>query len=72
MCAIDPFLLGYAKDGIWIAAILAGLAQLGVGSALSLISGKNALLGGARMLAVDSFAAAATYFIGTLFGATIG
>ena len=67
-----PFLLGYARDGIWIAAILAGIALLGVGSTLSLFSGKNALLGGARMLAVGSVAAAATYFIGTLFGATIG
>ena len=62
-----PFLLGNAKDGIWIAAILVGIALFGVGSALSLISGKNALLGGARMLAVASVAAAATYFIGTFF-----
>jgi VIT1/CCC1 family predicted Fe2+/Mn2+ transporter len=66
-----PFLLGYTTDGIWIAAILAGIALFGVGTALSLFSGKNALLGGARMLAVGSVAAGATYSIGTLFGASI-
>lgn len=66
-----PFLLGYAKDGVLIAALLAGVALFGVGSALSLFSGKNAMLGGLRMLAVGSIAAAATYFIGSLLGASI-
>ncbi|ODS01255.1 hypothetical protein AUC68_11630 [Methyloceanibacter methanicus] len=66
-----PYLLGYEKEGIVIAAVLAGIALFGVGSALSLFSGKNALVGGARMLAVGSIAAAATYFIGSLLGANV-
>jgi VIT1/CCC1 family predicted Fe2+/Mn2+ transporter len=37
---------------------------------LSLFSGRSALLGGLRMLLIGSAAAAATYFIGTLFNAT--
>jgi VIT1/CCC1 family predicted Fe2+/Mn2+ transporter len=32
-----------------------------------LFSGRSALLGGGRMLAIGSAAAAATYFIGSLF-----
>ena len=66
-----PFLLGYDKEGIVIAAAIAGVALFGVGAALSLFSGRNAFLGGARMLAVGSIAAAATYFIGSLFGASV-
>lgn len=66
-----PYLLGYEKEGIVIAAVLAGIALFGVGSALSLFSGKNAFVGGARMLAVGSIAAAATYFIGSLLGANV-
>ncbi|MEM7192120.1 MAG: VIT1/CCC1 transporter family protein, partial [Pseudomonadota bacterium] len=66
-----PFLLGHDKDGIVIAAILAGIALFAVGSVLSLFSGKNAIFGGARMVVVGSFAAAATYGIGTLLGASV-
>ncbi|MDJ0513956.1 MAG: VIT1/CCC1 transporter family protein [Methyloceanibacter sp.] len=66
-----PYLLGYDKEGIVIAAILAGIALFAVGSALSLFSGRSAILGGGRMLLVGSMAAAATYFIGSLLGATV-
>ena len=54
-----------------IAAVLAGIALFGVGSALSLFSGKDAMLGGGCMLVVGSIAAAATYFIGSLLGASV-
>jgi VIT1/CCC1 family predicted Fe2+/Mn2+ transporter len=37
---------------------------------LSLFSGRNAFLGGARMLAIGSAAATATYLIGSLFDAS--
>ena len=50
-----------------IAASLSGAALFVVGAVLSLFSGKSALLGGARMLLIGSAAAAATYFIGSLF-----
>lgn len=66
-----PFVLGYDKEGIVIAAVISGAALFCVGAALSLFSGRNAVIGGLRMLAIGSAAAAATYFLGSLFGATI-
>lgn len=67
-----PYLLGYQKEGILIAAIIAGAALFCVGSALSLFSGRSGILGGLRMLAIGSIAAGATYGIGSLFGASLG
>jgi VIT1/CCC1 family predicted Fe2+/Mn2+ transporter len=64
-----PFLLGL-KPGIAIAATISGAALFVVGAMLSLFSGRSALLGGLRMLAIGSAAAAATYFIGSLFNVT--
>jgi vacuolar iron transporter family protein len=61
-----PFLFGLSQ-GVLIAAALSGTALFVVGAVLSLFSGKSALLGGARMLLIGSAAAAATYFIGSLF-----
>jgi VIT1/CCC1 family predicted Fe2+/Mn2+ transporter len=61
-----PFLLGLSR-GVLIAACLSGAALFVVGALLSLFSGKSAWLGGARMLLIGSAAAAATYFIGSLF-----
>lgn len=62
-----PFLLGAASP-IPIAACVAALALFGVGAAMSLFSGRNALLGGFRMLAIGALAGAATFGIGSLFG----
>jgi VIT1/CCC1 family predicted Fe2+/Mn2+ transporter len=64
-----PFLLGL-KPGVLIAAAISGAALFVVGAMLSLFSGRSAVLGGLRMLAIGSAAAAATYFIGSLFNAT--
>jgi len=66
-----PYVFGYASHGILIASVISGTALFGVGAALSLFSGRNAFIGGARMLAIGSAAAAATYFIGSLFDATV-
>ena len=63
---IIPFLLGLSR-GVEIAAAISGVALFVVGAALSLFSGRSALAGGARMLLIGGAAAAATYFIGTLF-----
>jgi VIT1/CCC1 family predicted Fe2+/Mn2+ transporter len=64
-----PFLLGL-EPAIPIAAAISGAALFVVGAMLSLFSGRSALLGGLRMLAIGSAAAAATYFIGSLFNVT--
>ena len=66
-----PYVLGYDKEGIVISAAIAGAALFCVGAALSLFSGRNAVLGGLRMLAIGSAAAAATYYIGSLLGASV-
>jgi VIT1/CCC1 family predicted Fe2+/Mn2+ transporter len=65
-----PFLLGFGNAGVPMAAAISGAALAVVGAVLSLFSGRSALLGGLRMLLIGSAAAAATYFIGTLFNAT--
>ena len=49
-------------------AAIAAVALFGVGAAMSLFSGKNALFGGIRMLAIGAAAGAATFAIGSLFG----
>jgi vacuolar iron transporter family protein len=66
-----PYLFGDAKHGILIASLISGTALFCVGAALSLFSGRNAFLGGGRMLVIGAAAAAATYYIGSLFGATV-
>ena len=66
-----PYVFGFSQHGILIASIISGTALFCVGAALSLFSGRNALIGGARMLAIGAAAAAATYFIGSLFDATV-
>jgi VIT1/CCC1 family predicted Fe2+/Mn2+ transporter len=63
---IIPFLLGLSP-AVPIAAAISGAALFVVGAVLSLFSGKSAWLGGLRMFLIGSAAAAATYFIGSLF-----
>lgn len=67
-----PFLIGAASNGVAIAGLLSGTALFIVGAALSLFSGRNAVLGGARMLAIGAVAAAATYGIGSVFNVAVG
>jgi vacuolar iron transporter family protein len=66
-----PFLFGFTQHGVVIASVISGVALFCVGAALSLFSGRNALIGGARMLAIGAAAAVATYFIGVLLGANV-
>jgi vacuolar iron transporter family protein len=66
-----PYLAGFASNGILIASIISGTALFCVGAALSLFSGRGALVGGLRMLAIGAAAAAATYFIGSLFDVAV-
>lgn len=62
-----PFLLGLSSP-VPAAAAIAALALFTVGAAMSLFSGRNALLGGFRMLAIGALAGGATFLIGGLFG----
>ncbi|MCC7200987.1 MAG: VIT1/CCC1 transporter family protein [Gammaproteobacteria bacterium] len=70
---LTPFLLGGTGGGAVITtAALAGAALFGVGMALSLFSGRSALAGGLRMLAIGGGAGALTYLIGSLLGVAAG
>lgn len=69
---LTPFFLGAAQNAAPIAAGLSGASLFVLGAALSLFSGKSALVGGARMLLIGAAAGAATYFIGSLFGVAAG
>lgn len=62
-----PFLLGAASP-VPVAAGVSAFALFGVGAAMSLFSGRNAILGGIRMLAIGALAGAATFGIGSMFG----
>jgi len=66
-----PFLLGQKGGGIETAAALSALALFAVGALLSLFSGRNAWLGGLRMLAIGAGAGAATFGIGRMLHASL-
>jgi VIT1/CCC1 family predicted Fe2+/Mn2+ transporter len=65
-----PFLLGAGAAAVPFAAGLSLIALFGVGAVMSLFSGRNALLGGVRMATIGALAGAATFGIGSLFGAS--
>ncbi|HEU5486475.1 MAG TPA: VIT1/CCC1 transporter family protein [Microlunatus sp.] len=68
-----PYLLG-ASGGtaIVIAAVLVGLALLGTGAVVGILSGASPWKRALRQLAIGYGAAAATYLLGLVFGATVG
>jgi len=67
-----PFLFGLPLErAVVVAAIVAGIALFGVGTALSLFTGRSALLGGLRMVLIGGGAGVATWLIGSWLGAAI-
>lgn len=67
-----PLLVAPPALAVPLAAAIAGVALFVVGAALSLFSGRSAWAGGLRMLLVGAAAGAATWAVGTLFGASVG
>jgi VIT1/CCC1 family predicted Fe2+/Mn2+ transporter len=63
-----PFLVAPGRGALPWSVVLAAFALFGVGAALSLFTGRQAWLGGLRMLGIGAVAGAATYGIGTLLG----
>jgi VIT1/CCC1 family predicted Fe2+/Mn2+ transporter len=66
-----PFLFGSAADRVFVAAVVSGLGLFAVGVALSFFSGRNAVLGGLRMLLIGGAAGLATHLIGRLLGVSL-
>lgn len=68
-----PFLFGMEGVGaLVVAAVLVGLALLLTGAAVGLLSGGPPVRRALRQLAIGAGAAATTYGLGLLFGATYG
>jgi len=67
-----PLLVIGERLALAAVAAVSALALFGVGAALSLLTGRGAVTGGLRMLAIGSAAAAATYAIGSLLGVALG
>ncbi len=63
-----PFFVGLKQNAVMASALAAIIVLFGIGAALSLFSGRNALLGGARMIFIGMIAGSATFAIGRLFG----
>jgi len=68
-----PYLFGASGfTAVIIAAALVGLALLGTGAVVGLLSGGPPLLRALRQLAIGFGAAGATYLLGLAFGTTVG
>ncbi|MFP3465392.1 VIT1/CCC1 transporter family protein [Leifsonia sp. SIMBA_070] len=70
---ILPFLFGLTGTAaIVVSALLVGIVLLGTGAVVGLLSGASPLRRAVRQLLIGYGAAAATYVLGLLFGATVG
>jgi vacuolar iron transporter family protein len=61
-----PFLAASGTAAVLAAIVASGLAIFAVGAAMSLVTGRNPLLSGFRMLAVAAVAASVTFGVGAL------
>jgi VIT1/CCC1 family predicted Fe2+/Mn2+ transporter len=66
-----PFFFSGGATSMAVAIALTAIALFGVGATLSLFTGRNAWLSGARMLAIGCAAGAVTFLIGKLLGVTL-
>jgi len=68
-----PYLFGATGlTAVVIASVLVGLALLATGAVVGLLSGASPLKRALRQLAIGFGAAAATYILGLIFGASLG
>jgi len=68
-----PFFFGSASTGvIALSAAMSGLALFAVGAGVSLFTGRSAVYSGGRQVALGAAAAAVTFSIGGLIGASTG
>ena len=69
---LAPFIAFRAPHSLAGAIAASSIALFAVGAAISLFTGRGALAGGARMLAIGACAGALTYFLGKLLGVSLG
>ncbi len=68
---LAPFLFEMGKKNLEVSVALTGASLFLVGAALSLFTGRSAVLGGLRMLGIGGSAGAVTYLIGHWLGVTL-
>lgn len=66
-----PFLMGIGEKSLWAGMAVSGVSLFLIGALLSLFTGKDATLGGLRMLFVGAMAGAATFWIGKAVGSAL-
>jgi VIT1/CCC1 family predicted Fe2+/Mn2+ transporter len=66
-----PFVFLEGTSAVILAAIVTGLALLGVGALTARLTGRSALAAGLRMLAIGASAATVTYLIGVALGVSV-
>src|SRR5579871_201955 len=69
---LAPFILTAGRSALGASIVMTAAALFGIGCAISLFTGRGALVSGARMLLVGGLAGGVTYFIGRLLGAAVG
>jgi VIT1/CCC1 family predicted Fe2+/Mn2+ transporter len=67
-----PYLILRESTAFWIALVLSLAALFVVGAAVSLLTGRSALLSGVRQSLIGGAAAAVTYVVGALVGVSVG
>jgi len=67
-----PFLLLSGTTALGGTLLATGISLFGVGAAISLFTGKQALFGGLRMLGIGAAAGGATWLIGRALGVALG
>jgi VIT1/CCC1 family predicted Fe2+/Mn2+ transporter len=68
-----PYMFGASGPvAVLIAASLVGIALLGTGAVVGILSGASPLKRALRQLGIGLGAAATTYLLGRIFGATVG
>ncbi len=66
-----PFLLVRGSPALYVSIAATAVALFAVGACLSLFTGRSALAGGLRMLAIGAGAGAITYGIGSVLGVSL-
>ena len=68
---LAPFLFARGEGALVAAVALTAVALFGVGSMISLFTGRSAVRDGLRMLAIGGGAGAVTYLVGALLGVSL-
>ena len=68
---VVPFLFGGGTAALAVATVLSALTLFLVGSAIALLTGRSALRGGVRMVAIATIVGVASHLIGRLIGESV-